>query len=145
MIYGQDRDQLRGIWFEAWDNFKAGKDLIPLHQELINIIQLHPEYQKIFDQPEQYLGKEYLPEFGETNPFLHMSMHQGIHEQLSSSRPKGIRKVYQKLCQQFGDPHKVEHAMMEGFAETLWQAQRTGTAPDEGAYLKRIKKIRQID
>jgi len=141
MIFGQDRDQLRRIWFEAWQNYSDGKVLIPLHLELVNIIKLHPEYLKMFDQPEQYLGKEYLPEFGETNPFLHMSMHQGIHEQLSSARPKGIRKIYQKLCQQIGDTHETEHAMMEGFAETLWQAQRSGTMPDENAYLKRIKKM----
>lgn len=141
MIYGQDRDQLRRIWFESWQNFVDGKELIPLHQELVNIIKLHPEYLIMFDDPEQYMGKEYLPEFGETNPFLHMSMHQGIHEQLSSGRPKGIRKVYERLCQQIGDPHETEHAMMEGFAETLWQAQRTGTMPDENAYLKRIKKM----
>jgi len=141
MIYGQDRTQLRRIWFESWQNYCAGKTLIPLHQELVNIIKLHPEYRPIFDNPEQYIGKEYLPEFGETNPFLHMSMHQGIHEQLSSGRPKGIRRVYDKLCKQIGDTHETEHAMMEGFAETLWQAQRTGTLPDENAYLKRIKKM----
>lgn len=141
MIFGQDRDQLRRIWFESWKNYSDGKTLIPLHQELVNIIKLHPEYLVMFDNPDAYLGKEYLPEFGETNPFLHMSMHQGIHEQLSSNRPKGIRKVYEKLCQQIGDPHDTEHAMMEGFAETLWQAQRTGTLPDENNYLKRVKKL----
>ena len=141
MIFGQDRDQLRRIWFESWKNYTEGKTLIPLHLELVNIIKLHPEYRVIFDKPDEYLGKEYLPEFGETNPFLHMSMHQGIHEQLSSGRPKGIRKVYEKLCQQIGDAHETEHAMMEGFAETLWQAQRTGTLPDENSYLKRIKKM----
>ena len=141
MIYGQDRDQLRRIWFDAWQNHLDGKPLIPLHLELVRIIQLHPEYDIMFDNPEQYLGKEYLPEFGETNPFLHMSMHQGIHEQLSSGRPNGINDIYEKLCHQFGDAHETEHAMMEGFAETLWQAQRSGTMPDENAYLKRIKNM----
>ncbi|MFT5520982.1 MAG: hypothetical protein ACI9IA_001582 [Enterobacterales bacterium] len=141
MIYGQDRNQLRRIWFEAWKNHQNKETLIPLHQELINIIKLHPEYHLMLDNPDNYLGKEYLPEFGETNPFLHMSMHQGIHEQLSSDRPTGIRKVYTKLCKKIGDAHETEHAMMEGFAETLWQAQRTGTLPDENQYLKRIKKM----
>ena len=141
MIYGQDRTQLRRMWFEAWENYATGKALIPLHQELVNIIKLHPEYDAMFNNPEQYLGKEYLPEFGETNPFLHMSMHQGIHEQLSSDRPKGIRQVYKKLCKKIGNAHDTEHAMMEGFAETLWQAQRSGTLPDENEYLKRIKTL----
>jgi hypothetical protein len=141
MIYGQDRNQLRRIWFEAWQNHQNKETLIPLHQELINIIKLHPEYHLMLDNPDNYLGKEYLPEFGETNPFLHMSMHQGIHEQLSSDRPNGIREVYTKLCKKIGDAHETEHAMMEGFAETLWQAQRTGTLPDENKYLERIKKM----
>ena len=141
MIYGQDRTQLRRIWFEAWQNYQTKDTLIPLHQELINIIKLHPEYHKMLDNPDNYLGKEYLPEFGETNPFLHMSMHQGIQEQLSSNRPNGIREVYTKLCNKIGDAHETEHAMMEGFAETLWQAQRTGTLPDENQYLERIKKM----
>ncbi|MCP4272867.1 MAG: DUF1841 family protein, partial [Gammaproteobacteria bacterium] len=39
--------------------------------------------------------------------------------------------------------HETEHEMMEGFAETLWQAQRTGTLPKENAYLKRPKKLRK--
>ena len=141
MIYGQDRTQLRRIWFEAWQNYQNKDTLIPLHQELINIIKLHPEYHQMLDNPDNYLGKEYLPEFGETNPFLHMSMHQGIHEQLSSDRPNGIRAVYTKLCKKIGDAHETEHAMMEGFAETLWQAQRTGTLPDENQYLERITKM----
>ncbi|PCJ49812.1 MAG: hypothetical protein COA74_04695 [Gammaproteobacteria bacterium] len=140
-MYGQDRDKLRGIWFESWQNYRDKKTLIPLHQELVNIIKLHPEYQLIFDNPEQYLGKEYLPEFGETNPFLHLSMHQGMHEQLSSNRPTGIREVYANLCKKIGDPHDTEHAMMEAFAETLWQAQRSATLPDEDQYLARLKKM----
>ncbi len=144
MIFGNDRDHLRKIWFDAWNLSLETKPLIPLHQELLSIINLHPEYHVIFEKQDEYLGKEYLPEFGETNPFLHMSMHQGIHEQLSSNRPSGIREVYEDLCQKMNDPHEVEHAMMEGFAETLWQAQRTGTMPDESFYLKRIKQLLHV-
>jgi len=141
MIFGSNRDSLRQIWFDAWNQSVNNETLIPLHQELLSIIHLHPEYQKIFEQQQKYLGKEYLPEFGETNPFLHMSMHQGIHEQLSSNRPTGIRELYQRLCQHFSDPHDAEHAMMESFAETLWHAQRTGTAPDESRYFNQLKTL----
>jgi len=141
MIFGQNRDNLRKIWFDAWDQSQSNEPLIPLHQELLSIIKLHPEYHKIFDEQEHYLGKEYLPEFGETNPFLHMSMHQGIYEQLSSNRPTGIRELYQQLCSHYSDPHQAEHAMMEGFAETLWHAQRTGTPPDEVRYFNQLQNL----
>jgi len=141
MLFGNDRKQLRQMWIDAWMAEKQGHTLIPLHQELVNIIKLHPEYIDFIEQGEAALEKDYLPEFGETNPFLHMSMHQGIHEQLSSGRPKGIRKVYQLLCQKFKDPHETEHQMIECLAESIWEAQRSGTPPDEQKYLKRLKKL----
>ena len=112
-----------------------------MQQELVNIIKLHPEYIAVLEEGESALGKEYLPEMGETNPFLHMSMHQGIHEQLSSGRPKGIRKVYKALCTKFNDPHEAEHQMIECLAEAIWQAQRSGIPPDEQRYLKQLKRL----
>ncbi|MBT8449522.1 MAG: DUF1841 family protein [Gammaproteobacteria bacterium] len=141
MLFGSDRNQLRQMWIDAWQADKAGHTLIPLHQELVNIIKLHPEYIAVLEDGEAAIGKEYLPEMGETNPFLHMSMHQGIHEQLSSGRPKGIRKVYKALCTKFKDPHEVEHQMIECLAEAIWQAQRSGTPPDETRYLKQLKRL----
>ena len=46
------------------------------------------------DDPERYHHKDYLPEMGDTNPFLHMSMHMAIKEQLSIDQPAGIRRTF---------------------------------------------------
>ena len=92
---------------------------------------------------ERALGREYLPEMGQSNPFLHMGMHIAIQEQLGSNRPAGILDVYQQLCQRTGDSHAVEHAMMECLGETLWEAQRAGRDPDERLYLQRLRHLCQ--
>ena len=70
-----------------------------------------------------------------------MGMHVAIREQLSTDRPPGMRKLYRKLLPRFADAHRLEHALMECLAKTLWDAQRTGTAPDEGRYLSRVRRI----
>ena len=70
------------------------------------------------------------------NPFLHMGLHLAVREQISIDRPPGVRELHGQLQQRYGDVHEAEHAMMEALAETLWEAQRNGRAPDEAHYLR---------
>lgn len=136
MLFGQNRDQLRLIYLESWRKAQADKALEPLEQQIVEVIRLHPEYHPLLQDEEKSLSREWLPEMGETNPFLHMGMHLGIREQLATQRPAGIVPVYQNLLQALGDTHEVEHQMMECLAEAMWVAQRDGVPPDEQAYLR---------
>jgi hypothetical protein len=140
-MFGNDRDRLRRYYCTVWEKVQAGQPLEPLEHLMAGVIREHPEYQPALANAETALGREYLPEMGETNPFLHMGMHIAIQEQLSSDRPTGIREVYQQLCQRLGDPHPAEHQMMECLGETLWEAQRAGVEPDEQVYLERLRRI----
>lgn len=100
------------------------------------VILLHPEYQRILDDPERYHDKDYLPEMGDTNPFLHMGMHIAIKEQLSIDQPAGIRQRYERLLKKTGDEHVVMHQIMECLAEMIWQAQRSQSALDADVYFE---------
>jgi hypothetical protein len=141
MLFGQDRDQLRTFYCKAWESQRQGKPLQPLQAQIVSVIEKHPEYQAMLEKPEQALGREYLPELGETNPFLHMSMHLAIREQLDTNRPAGIRDLYHRLLIKTPDNHELEHKLMECLAEMIWQAQKDGKAPDEVRYLSCIKSI----
>jgi len=112
----------------------------PMQEVVATIVELHPEYHDLLEN-EEIVDKDFSAETGESNPFLHMSMHIALHEQISTNRPEGINDCYQKLCIQFGGPHDAEHAMMECLGEALWHAQRNQTMPDETAYLECIKKL----
>jgi len=141
MLFGQDRDQLRKFYCEAWESQRQGKPLEPLQAQIVSVIEKHPEYQELLENPQRALARDYLPELGETNPFLHMAMHLAIQEQVATNRPTGIRDLYSRLLIKTVDNHELEHKLMECLAEMIWQAQKDGKAPDEEQYLTCIKSI----
>jgi hypothetical protein len=141
MLFGQDRDQLRSFYCQAWRLHRQGQALEPLQTQIVAVIERHPEYQPLLENSDQALGKEYLPEMGETNPFLHMGLHLAIQEQIATDRPGGIRSLYKSLAGRHPDTHSLDHRLMECLAEMIWQAQKNGEAPDERRYLNCIKAI----
>ena len=142
-MISQDRNQLRKTFIDCWQSHQQGQPLDAMQQVIANIIKQHPEYHSLLEDIES-IHRDYTPEQGETNPFLHMSMHIALHEQISTDRPNGISALYQTLCMQQGSAHEAEHAMMECLGEALWQAQRNNTMPDEPAYLTCLKKLLQL-
>ena len=97
------------------------------------MILLHPEYHAVLDHPERYRDRDYVDE---SNPFLHMSLHLALEEQLSIDQPPGIRAALRRTCSSAGgDRHEALHQALECLAETVWRAQRERAAPDAAAYL----------
>lgn len=140
MMFSSDRDQLRQFYCEVWRKHREGMMLEPLEIHIRTVIELHPEYHNLLEQADVALGREYLPEFGATNPFLHMGLHLALYEQLSTDRPAGIRALITELRSHWPDTHALEHQMMECLAESLWRSQRDGIAPDEAAYLDCLRQ-----
>jgi hypothetical protein len=139
-MFNPSRDQVRQFFFDAWRKHREREVLAGMDLLAVDIILLHPEYHAVLDDPERYQEREYHPEAGDTNPFLHMSMHLAIEEQLSVDQPPGIRLEFTRIASKSGDRHAACHAVMECLAETVWRAQRDGTAPDAVAYLECLKR-----
>ena len=110
-MFGNDRNKLRQYYIDVWHKAQNNQPLEPLEKIIADVISQHPEYHAILNDIDSALGKEYLPESGESNPFMHMGMHIAIHEQLSANRPEGIREIYQKIATRCGDAHEAEHKM----------------------------------
>jgi hypothetical protein len=142
-LFNPSRDQVRHFFFDGWRKFRSAEPLTPLEGMALQVMQLHPEYHAVLDAPEIYLEQEYFPEMGETNPFLHMSLHLSILEQLSIDQPPGIVAGYQSLLKKYGEAHPAQHDLMECLAETMWRAQRDKAAPDSAAYLAYIRGAAQ--
>jgi hypothetical protein len=141
MFAGQNRDQLRRMYLDAWRKYRARAPLEPLEAQLAAVIAEHPEYVPWLESGEEVLTTEFGPEGGKQNPFLHMGMHLAIREQVATNRPTGIAAIHQALSKRMGDAHAAEHAMLDPLAQTLWEAQRNGVAPDEQIYLERLNSI----
>ena len=140
-MFGNDRNQIRQYFFTVWQKRQRGEILHALELIIATVIEEHPEYHKLLNDPDAALDKEWTPEQGETNPFLHMGMHISIQEQLGADQPPGIKLLYQQLLHKFSQAHEVEHQMIECLGFVLWQAQATGKEPDLNEYLGCLKKL----
>lgn len=141
-MFGTDRNALRKLYCDSWEKFTSHMPLSALEQQIVSVIKLHPEYHHMIETPEVSLTADFLPEVGESNPFLHLGMHLGLHEQISTNRPAGIQQLYQQLVTENGE-HDAEHKMMECLGEAIWTAQRNQTMPDETAYFECLKHLRR--
>jgi hypothetical protein len=135
MLYGQDRRALRQVYFHAWRKHAAGEPLEGAERLVVAVALRHPEYHALLTQSEAGEDRDWLPESGEANPFLHMGLHIAIEEQLAIDQPPGIRLLNTRLCQRHGDEHVAQHDMMECLGEMMWQAGRENRPPDWQVFL----------
>ncbi len=136
----QSRDQLRAAYIDAWRKRREGLPMAPLEMQIADVVELHPEYQRALEDPDNVLDRDYSPEGGQSNPFLHMGLHLAVRDQLATDRPAGVRQAFDALIRKAGTTHDAEHELIECLAETLWEAQRSGLPPDEQAYLVRARR-----
>ena len=139
MIFGQDRAELRRMYADAWQKRCDELALSPLEMQIADVVEMHPEYHDEVSGDD--LDRDFTPDGGKENPFLHMGLHLGIREQVSTNRPPGIAAIYQSVTASKGDVHPAEHEMIECLAETLWEAQSQNQPPDERKYLERLQRL----
>jgi len=140
-MFNPTRDQSRQFLFDLWRKHGVGAALTPLESLALSILLEHPEYHPVLDDRERYLDRDWKPEGGETNPFLHIAMHLAIEEQLSIDQPPGIRAAVAGLTERLGE-HGARHEVMECLAEAVWQAQRNAAPFDNATYLDCIQRRR---
>lgn len=139
-MFNPTRGESRLFLFELWEKHGAGAALTPLESVALAIILEHPEYHAVLENRERNLDREWKPEGGETNPFLHLAMHLAIEEQVSIDQPPGIRSAVAALAVRHGSMHDARHDVMDCLAEVIWQAQRNGTGFDNDTYLECLSR-----
>ena len=140
-FHDQDRGALRRSYAEDWRKRRESLPMEPLEHQLATVIEQHPEYQRVVESGPDTLQREFSPEGGQANPFLHMGLHLAIREQVATNRPAGIAGIHRKLVRRTGNVHEAEHRMIECLGEAMWRSQRTGLPPDESAYLESLRRL----
>ena len=136
-MFDPTRDQVRETFFGAWRKYRAGEPLVGIETIALDVILSHPEYHSALEAPERHRDRDYLDE---GNPFLHMSLHIALEEQLSVDQPPGIAGRFAALLERTGDRHDALHQAIECLAETIWRAQRDNAPPDGAAYLACLER-----
>ena len=136
-MFSQDRKKQREFLANSWQKYTSNKPLEPLEEQLVSIIEIHPEYHNLIGN----INSEYFSQQGEVNPFLHINLHLTLRDQLSINQPKGVKAVHQKLINHYKDSHEVEHLMMECIAEMIYISQKNNAAMNRESYLNCIKNL----
>jgi hypothetical protein len=136
-MFNPSRDEVREMFFGAWRKYRQGLPLVGVEGAALDVILQHPEYHPMLGAPEAYRDRDYTDE---ANPFLHMSLHLALEEQLSIDQPPGIRARWQALLEHTGERHAALHEAIECLAEMLWRSQRDGAPPDAAAYLSCLER-----
>lgn len=138
-MFNPSRDQARQFMLDAWRKRVGSLPATALETLAADIIAMHPEYHAQLTA-EDALTREWTPEDGAMNPFLHLSLHLAIEEQLSIDQPPGIRALFESRRSYYGNPHDALHDILECLGETIWRAQRDRVPPDGEAYLDCIRR-----
>jgi hypothetical protein len=137
-MFGEDRASLRRVYHNAWTKHQQGRPLEPLEPQIVAVLQEHPEFHAALGPA---LDSDYPVQSGAANPFLHLGLHLAIRDQIDLDRPPGIRGLFGRLAATTATAHAAEHLAMEQLSETLREAQRSGVAPDDHRYLKRLQQL----
>lgn len=139
-MFNPSQQDVRKFFCNTYQKQAKGDILTSLETIAADWIMQHPEYHDILSDTERALETDFSVENGQTNPFLHLSMHLSISEQISINQPTGIREAFLQLARQTGSEHEAHHEIMECLGEMLWQAQRTNTPPDGASYISNIQR-----
>ncbi len=143
-MFNPSRDQARSFFIDAWRKQVQGLPMTPMEVIAADVVKMHPEYHELLGagsaDMNQLLAREWTPEQGEANPFLHLSLHLAVEEQLSIDQPPGLRAVFNVLQSRHGERHAALHVVLECLGETVWRAQRDKAPPDGAAYLECLRR-----
>ena len=138
-MFNPTKDEVRRFFCDAWRKTHANEVMTPLEAIARDWMLQHPEYESELSDPEAAQSADYDIAKGQSNPFLHLSMHLSIAEQISIDQPPGIRGAFQQLASRLGE-HDAHHEIMECLGQMLWTSQRNGAPPDGTAYVECVRQ-----
>ena len=139
-MFAPSQNDVRNFFCETRRKLAGAAPLTPMEAVAADWIAEHPEYDAAFADLPAALAAVYDVDAGRTNPFLHLSMHLSIAEQIGIDQPRGIKQAFELLRTRLGSAHDAHHEVMECLGEMIWASQRSGQPPDGEKYLECVRR-----
>ncbi len=139
-MFTPTQDEVRKFFCSTFDKHHSHAVLTPIEAIGRDWIAQHPEYADTLSDVDVALAADYTVERGQSNPFLHLSMHLSIAEQISIDQPPGIRSSFLALARKLDSEHEAHHQIMECLGQMIWTAQRDGLSPDGAQYIDCVRR-----
>ena len=139
-MFAPSTDDVRDFFVEARRKRDERLPLTPLETIAADWIDAHPEYRADLADADAAVAASHSGDDGRENPFLHLSMHLSISEQVAIDQPRGIKQAFELLRARLGSAHDAQHQVMECLGEMMWTSQRSGRPPDGEAYIDCVRR-----
>ena len=139
-MFAPSKEEVRRFFCDTWRKVQSGDLLTPMEAIARDWMLQHPEYASELSDLYAALSADYDGAHVKANPFLHLSMHLSISEQISIDQPPGLRDAYVRLAERLGSEHDAHHDIMECLGEMIWTSQRNNLPPDGAAYIDCVKR-----
>ena len=139
-MFAPSQNDVRRFFCETRRKQREALPLTPMEAIAADWIGAHPEYLDALDDVDAALAAVYEVEGGRSNPFLHLSMHLSISEQIAIDQPRGIKQAFALLATALGSAHAAQHEVMECLGEMIGASQRSGLPPDGEHYLECVRR-----
>ena len=139
-MFAPSQHDVRRFFCEAHTKQRQAQPLTPMEALAAQWIAEHPEYHAELSDVVAALAASYSVEDGRSNPFLHLSMHLTITEQLAIDQPRGIKQAFELLAARLGSAHEAQHQVMKCLGDMIWTSQSSGAPPDGHAYLDCVRR-----
>ena len=139
-MFAPSQNDVRRFFCDAFAKRRDGRPMTAMEMLAADWIAQHPEYDADLSDVDTALAAVFDVEAGRTNPFLHLSMHLSISEQVAIDQPRGIKQAYELLAARLGSAHEAQHEVMECLGEMMWTSQRSGLPPDGQKYIDCVRR-----
>ena len=139
-MFAPSQNDVRRFFCDAFAKRRDGRPMTAMEVLAADWIAQHPEYDADLAAVDAALAAVFDVEAGRTNPFLHLSMHLSISEQVAIDQPRGIKQAYELLAARLGSAHEAQHEVMECLGEMMWTSQRSGLPPDGQKYIDCVRR-----
>jgi len=130
--------QVRTYFYNAWQKYSSNQPLTDLEIITCECIKLHPEYHQLLSS-QKCINQTFEIQ---NNPFLHLSMHLTIVEQINTNQPIGITNIYKTLANKYTN-HDAIHIIINCFQQVLTKIKDEDIKQIEASYLSLLNEVTQ--
>lgn len=129
----------RSRYCEIWRAIQSQKRLTGEAATIGGVLRDHPEYQEAWDRDDPPREEDYT--ITGINPFLHVSSHVAVENQLSAGKPPEVRETLQRLEQNGMTAHEAIHRIGAILMEEVHKAIKSRKPLNLFRYRRKIRKL----
>jgi hypothetical protein len=128
-------------FFEIWQKASEEEKLEGEEASIAAAMLEHGEYYDTWEKADTLANYEYDPET-DVNPFLHVTIHSIVENQIAMNTPREVRTTLEKLEAKGESHHEAVHKIGTALIEEIFRTMKHNKPFDQKRYIQNLKRLR---